>query len=341
MANAIHIRTGRLVLRPFELEDAPFALELLNEPAFRRFIGDKGVRDLEGARRYLEEGPIGMVREHGHGLLHVALRSIDEPLGMCGLLSREGFDEVDLGFAFLARHRRRGYCLEAAREVLEHARRELGVERVVAYADPDNEASAGLLARLGLLPAGRVELGPNGPENVLFAPEHAGRADSAGGSRNPIHVRRMHPEEGPALLALFKDTVRRVNARDYDPEQIAAWAYERIDVAAWCARFDGRAVFVAEDGDRDRAGFADLRPDGHLNRFFVSADHQGLGTGRALMAAVLDEARALGLERLCSEVSLTARGFFERQGFVVVAPQTVSIRGVDFRNFRMERRLVP
>jgi putative acetyltransferase len=154
-----------------------------------------------------------------------------------------------------------------------------------------------------------------------------------------ITIRSMQPDEGPALLALFRDTVHRVNSRDYDAEQIAAWVPERIDVRSWCARFEGYTVLVAEDADGRRAGFTDLGADGHVNRFFVSADHQGQGVGRALMEALVDAARARGLERLRSEVSLTARGFFERHGFEVVEARTVEVRGAELANFRMQRGL--
>lgn len=152
------------------------------------------------------------------------------------------------------------------------------------------------------------------------------------------HVRPMRPGEGPALLALFKDTIRRVNARDYDAAQIAAWASDEIEVEAWCARFEGRAVFVAEIAGRV-AGFTDLEGDGHVDRFFVSADHQRRGVGRALGEALLAEARARGIGKLHSEVSLTARPFFERLGFRVLARQTVECRGARLDNFRMDLRL--
>lgn len=332
------LETARLALRHFALDDAPFVLELLNEPEFLRFIGDKGVRDLAGARAYLEEGPIRMYAEHGLGLLLVELRESGEALGTCGLLRREGLAEVDIGFAFLARHRRQGYALEASRGVLDHARRVLGLERVIAIAAPDNTASAALLARLGLFPAGAIRLEPGGEPCVLFTPEGSG-GRAPGARAGAPSVRAMRAGEGPALVALFRDTVHRVNARDYDPRQLAAWAPAELDVEAWCARFEGYTVFVAEDADGRRAGFADLGADGHVDRFFVSADHQGQGVGRSLMEALVGAARARGLERLHSEVSLTARGFFERHGFEVVEARTVALRGTELANFRMERDL--
>jgi len=176
------LETERLALRHFAASDAAFALELVNEPDFLRFIGDKGVRDLAGARAYLEQGPIRSYAEHGHGLYLVELKATGEPLGMCGLLRRETLEDADIGFAFLARHRNRGYGFEAAAGVLEHARRALGIERVVAVAAPDNAASAALLAKLGLYPAGSVRLTPDGDANLLFAAT-AGRSGGPAATR--------------------------------------------------------------------------------------------------------------------------------------------------------------
>lgn len=151
-------------------------------------------------------------------------------------------------------------------------------------------------------------------------------------------LRPYQPDDAPILLALFLDTIRRVNCRDYSPVQIAAWASDDIDTARWFGRFAGRFVPVAEESGRP-VGFAELEPDGHIDRVYVSADHQGQGVGRQLLAAVLAEARRVGLARVFTEASITARPFFEAQGFVVLAPQVVTVRGVDFVNYRMERVL--
>lgn len=153
-----------------------------------------------------------------------------------------------------------------------------------------------------------------------------------------VRIRSIQPGEAPLLLELFRETIRRVNARDYSPEQIAAWASDEIDEAAWEGRFAGRFVAVAE-WDGQLAGFAELEPDGHLDRFYVSADHQRRGVGRALLDAVEEEARRLGIGRLVVEASITARPFFEAGGFAVLSPQVVLLRGVEFRNDRMARPL--
>jgi putative acetyltransferase len=153
-----------------------------------------------------------------------------------------------------------------------------------------------------------------------------------------VTLRAYKPEDAPALLALFRDTIRRVNARDYGPDQIRAWASDDIDPTHWASRFAGRFVAVAEQSGRP-VGFAELEANGHIDRVYVSADHQGEGVGQSLLSAVVSEARRLGIARLFTEASFTARPFFERQSFVVLAPQVVTCRGAEFVNYRMERVL--
>lgn len=153
-----------------------------------------------------------------------------------------------------------------------------------------------------------------------------------------VALRPFRPEDAPVLLELFRDTIRRINCRDHSPAQVVAWSSDDIDTVAWFGRFTGRFVLVAEEFGRP-LGFAELEPDGHIDRVYVSADHQRLGVGRLLLAALLAEARRVGLVRLFTEASITARPFFEAEGFAVLAPQVVTCRGVEFVNYRMEQVL--
>lgn len=163
------IETERLGIRPMVAEDAPFILELLNEPAFIQNIADKGVRTLEDARGYIGNGPWASYARHGFGLWVVELKEIGEPLGMCGLIKRDGLEDVDIGFAFLERHGSKGYATESASAVLEHGFSILGLKRIVAITAPFNAASARVLERIGLRDEGMIQLPQYGGENRLFA----------------------------------------------------------------------------------------------------------------------------------------------------------------------------
>ena len=127
-----------------------FILRLLNDEAWIRFIGDKNVHSIADAVRYLEAGPLAMYARHRHGLYAVELKDTGQPMGLCGLLLRDGWEEVDLGFALLPEFRKHGYAEEAARATLAYGRKALALQRVVAITDPENERARRLLCRLGL-----------------------------------------------------------------------------------------------------------------------------------------------------------------------------------------------
>lgn len=162
------LETDRLVLRRLSVEDAGFILELLNEPAWIRFIGDRGVRTLEDARAYIQKGPMEMYARCGFGLYLTELKD-GTPLGLCGLVKRDFLPDADLGFAFLSRFWGKGYAYEAASAVMTHAKATLGLQRIVAITTPDNESSIALLEKAGFAFERMVVFPADGAELKLFA----------------------------------------------------------------------------------------------------------------------------------------------------------------------------
>ena len=161
--------TERLRVCRFSLDDAAFILRLLNEPSFIRHIADKGVRTLDDARAYLRNGPLASVEKHGFGLNCVELKESGEAIGMCGLIQRDGFDDVDVGYALLPAFCGHGYATEATRAVLDSAVREHGLQRVIAVVNPDNVDSSRMLEKLGFHFEKMVKLETNRPEIRQFA----------------------------------------------------------------------------------------------------------------------------------------------------------------------------
>jgi RimJ/RimL family protein N-acetyltransferase len=113
-------------------------------------IGDRGVRTVDDAAAYIEQGPMAMVERHGHGFCLVALRGCATPIGICGIARRDYLDDPDIGFAFLPAWHGKGYAFEAAHAVLQYAAHTLRLPRIVATTRPSNHASARLLGKLGL-----------------------------------------------------------------------------------------------------------------------------------------------------------------------------------------------
>lgn len=162
------LETDRLILRRLTAEDAEFILELLNEPSFLRFIGDKGVRTLDEAREYIAKGPADSYERFGFGLYLAELKDAGSPIGICGLVKRDSLEDVDIGFAFLPGFWGHGYALESAAAVIAYAKDTLGLTRLVAVTSPDNHASIKLLEKLGLGFERLVRLSDDGPEISLL-----------------------------------------------------------------------------------------------------------------------------------------------------------------------------
>jgi RimJ/RimL family protein N-acetyltransferase len=163
--------TERLRIRWFDVGDAPFIFDLLNEPSWIRFIGDKNIGTLDDARRYLENGPIAMYARAGFGLYAVEAKATGAPIGMCGLIKRETLDDVDLGFAFLPAYWGKGIAFESASAVMRYGRSALGLRRVVAILSHDNDRSRRLLERLGFRFERTVRLTSGDEELDLYANE--------------------------------------------------------------------------------------------------------------------------------------------------------------------------
>lgn len=150
----IRARTERLILRDITPGDAPFCLELLNDPGFIKYIGDRKVRTLEQAEKYITEKIIGQYVSKGYGMYLVAIRKEQsdetEIVGQCGLVKREGLHKTDIGFSFLERYCGMGYGYESAVAVLGLAKSAFGLSHVAGITSEDNIVSQKLLTKLGM-----------------------------------------------------------------------------------------------------------------------------------------------------------------------------------------------
>lgn len=149
-------QSERLNFRVMTVDDAPLMLEVLNTPEFLQFVGDRNLHTLEATQTRIQEHLLPQQDRLGYSMYHVSLRETGEPVGMCGLIRRDGLDDTDVGYAFRPAHYGKGYATEAVRAVLEYARRTLGMRRVVAIVDPSHAASIHVLNKAGLSKVGMV-----------------------------------------------------------------------------------------------------------------------------------------------------------------------------------------
>lgn len=164
----ILLTTKRLTLRQARLDDAAFIHRLLNEPSWLKFIGDRGVRTVEDARAYIAARFIAVYERLGFGFFIVERKELPGPMGIAGLVKRDGLEDVDLGFAFLPEYWGEGFALESATGVMQFARDDLKLKRIVAISAAGNESAGRLLERVGFHFERMIRLSPAAEEIRLF-----------------------------------------------------------------------------------------------------------------------------------------------------------------------------
>jgi [ribosomal protein S5]-alanine N-acetyltransferase len=162
------IETERLILTEFKDEDADFIIRLLNSPGWLKYIGTRNIQTPEDARKYITEKLAPSYQKNGFGFYHVRTRSGNESVGMCGLIKREGLDDVDIGFALLPEHEGKGYAYEAASATMIYAKDVLKLKRVAAITVPYNKASIKLLEKIGLKFDKMINLADDKEELMYF-----------------------------------------------------------------------------------------------------------------------------------------------------------------------------
>ncbi len=151
-----------------------------------------------------------------------------------------------------------------------------------------------------------------------------------------ITIRDYVEADAETLWNIHFHTIRNINSRDYTKTQVEAWAPEDIDLSAWRKLMKRLSPFVAEI-EGVIVGYTDLQPNGLIDHFFCHHEYQGQGVGKALMNHVFSVGQQRGVKRFYSEVSITARPFYEHFGFNVVQQQEMEVRGQKLTNFVMEK----
>jgi GNAT superfamily N-acetyltransferase len=152
-----------------------------------------------------------------------------------------------------------------------------------------------------------------------------------------MNIRRYKIGEEVDIWQLYYNTTRQINGRDYTKEQVERWAPDQIE-ADWKERLVQKNPFVAEHEGKI-VGFAELDPDGHIDRFYCHHEWQRRGVGKLLYQAIEDEAIRLKIDVLFSESSVNAREFFLSRGFGVVKEECNLICGAPAPRFHMRKKL--
>ncbi len=165
------IETERLILRKIEESDCEFVYSLLNSPGWLKYIGDRGIKDLEDATTYIRDKVLSLYDQHGYGPYGVRTKLNNSLIGFCGLFKRDFLEDADIGFAFLPEHSGKGYAIESAVSVLDNARDVIGLKRVSAITLEGNDRSINVLKKLGMSFKEKIIYPGSGEELLLYSIE--------------------------------------------------------------------------------------------------------------------------------------------------------------------------
>lgn len=156
---------------------------------------------------------------------------------------------------------------------------------------------------------------------------------------SPYYIRPLSEQDITEIQALFRSTVFHINSRDYSKEEVEDWASCGDSISHWKELMAKYNYIAALDEQGHIIGFSSMSSDGYLHDLFVHKDWQRKGVATLLLSEVEKMAHEYGVSHIHSEVSITARPFFEKCGYKVIKEQKAKANKLYLTNYIMEKRV--
>ncbi len=156
--------------------------------------------------------------------------------------------------------------------------------------------------------------------------------------RDPFSIRQATPNDIASILDLYRNTVLTINRRDYSQAEVEDWA-SCGEIPKTEKMIKTHYFIVAETSQLQIVGFSSITPQGYLHSMFVHKDFQSKGVASTLLNDIERYAKESGITKITSEVSLTARPFFEKRGYAVETEQKRQANKLSLTNFWMVKTL--
>lgn len=153
-----------------------------------------------------------------------------------------------------------------------------------------------------------------------------------------MKIRNYKPNDCTEIAELFYNTVHTINAKDYTENQLNVWATGNVDIAIWNKSFLEHNTLIAEENNVI-LGFGDMDSNGYLDRLYIHKDYQGKHIASSIVKLLEKQAISQGISTFTTHASITAKPFFEKQGYLVISENTVILNGVILINFIMEKHI--
>jgi putative acetyltransferase len=153
-----------------------------------------------------------------------------------------------------------------------------------------------------------------------------------------LGLRPYLPADAPLLREIFRDSIEELTADDYTAAQQEAWASVADDVANFGKKLSGQLTLVATL-EGSPVGFAALEGKDKIGMIYVHPAAAGQGVGAMLIDALEKLAGSRGAPKLIVDASDSARGFFEKRGYVAQQRNTISVGDEWLANTTLHKQL--
>jgi len=153
-----------------------------------------------------------------------------------------------------------------------------------------------------------------------------------------MKIRKATISDLPEMQKLYVETIQSVCKNDYNPQQIEAWTYGIKNKERWIEVIEKQFVLLAII-ENQIAGFGTLKDGDYIDFFYTHKNFQRQGIADKILNELENEARKHHSKIITSDISITAKPFFEKKGFAVKTEQKNIRLGVELINFKMEKEL--
>lgn len=153
-------------------------------------------------------------------------------------------------------------------------------------------------------------------------------------------IRVAQKSDTTELMNLFQNTILTINRRDYSQAEVEDWASCGVNSLKWEGMIETHYFIVALNRQSQIVGFSSITPQGYLHSMFVHKDFQNRGVATLLLEEIERYAAEHQIVRITSEVSITARPFFEKRGYQVEVEQKRKANQLTMTNLVMVKGLI-
>lgn len=148
--------------------------------------------------------------------------------------------------------------------------------------------------------------------------------------------RKAKKSDLPEMQELFIQTIQSICKNDYNPEQINVWVSGAKNTQRWIDVIEKQFVLLAII-EEQIVGFGTLKDSNYIDFFFIHKDFQRQGIAQSILSKLELEVKNQHSKIITSDVSITAKSFFEKNGFFVKAEQKNILKGVEIINYKMQK----